>query len=137
MQTQTRTEGYQDSIKATFQLFLWTFAWGATLALAKFGPESLWDSDTMSWAAVALNVGIGIGWIVAHARYLRAIDELQRKIMQDALAITLGVTWVAGFAYIVADSADLISYNADAGSLAILMSVIYVVATAAGHLRYR
>lgn len=138
MQTHNQTGGHQDSIKATARLALWTFAWVATLALARFGPTSLWDSQPVaSWAAVATNLVVGIGWIVAHARYLRGIDELQRKIMQDALAVTLGVGWVGGFANVVADTADLIAYDVDAGVFPALLGVVYLVATLVGNVRYR
>lgn len=137
MQAHTETGGYRDSNKATARLALWTLAWVATFALASFGPEHLWDSDVASWAAVAANLAVGIGWIVAHARYLRGIDELQRKIMQDALAVTLGVGWVSGFAYVVADAADLIAYDADIGVLTALLGVVYMIAIVVGTIRYR
>jgi hypothetical protein len=136
--TQDQTGGYQEAFKATGQLVLWTLAWVATLALAKFGPSHLWDSQPVaSWAAVATNLAVGIGWIVAHARFLRGIDELQRKIMQDALASTLGVGWVGGFAYVVADAADLIAYDADIGVFATLLAAVYMVVIVIGQLRYR
>lgn len=90
-----------------------------------------------TWAAVGANLGFGIGWIVAYARYLRGIDELQRKIVQDALAVTLGVGWVGGFAYVVADAADLISYDAGVGLFAALLGVVYLLAVIIGHLKYR
>ena len=138
MDTHNQTGGYQEAFKATGQLVLWTLAWVATLALAKFGPIYLWDSQpAASWAAVALNFAVGIGWIVSHARFLRGIDELQRKINQDALAVTLGVGWVGGFAYVVADAADLITYDADIGGFAALLAVVYMIAILVGHLRYR
>ncbi len=132
-----QTGGQEVAIKRTAQLALWTLAWGLTLALARFGPELVWDSrPALSWGAIALNLAAGVGWIFAHARYLQGIDELQRKIMQDALAITLGVGWVVGFAYVVADSADLIARD-EVGLLSALMGVVYVIATFAGHIRYR
>ena len=138
MQAHNQTGGYQDVIKLTALLALWTFAWVATLALARFGPSHLWDSQpAASWAAVAINLAAGVGWIVAHARFLRGIDELQRKIMQDALAITLGVGWVAGFAYVVTDAADLIALDADIGVLTALLAVVYMIAIVGGNLRYR
>ena len=75
MQALNQTGGHRDETKATAGLALWTLAWVATLALARFGPSSLWDSQpAASWAAVAINLAVGIGWIVAHARYLQAID---------------------------------------------------------------
>ena len=137
MQALNLTSGNQDAIKGTARLALWTLAWVATLALAKFGPEHLWDSQAVSWAAIAINVAAGVGWIVAHASYLRGIDELQRKIMLDALAVTLGVGFVGGFAYVVADAADLISFDAEIGVLTALLSAVYMIAVAIGHIRYR
>src|SRR5690606_20108479 len=91
MQAQKQISGQPDAVRTTLGLAAWTLAWVVTVAVARFGPEYLWDSKAASWAAVAVNVAAGIGWIVAHARYLRGIDELQRKIMQDALVVTLGV----------------------------------------------
>jgi hypothetical protein len=133
-----QTGSYQNEIKSTAQLALWTFAWVATLAVAQFGPRHLWDDqEVVSWVAVVINLAVGVGWIVAHARFLRSIDELQRKIMQDALAVTLGVGWVAGFAYVVADAAELVAFDADLGVFSALLGVVYVIAIVGGNLRYR
>lgn len=137
MQTDDQTARHQEAAKSTARLALWTLAWVMSLAVARFGPTQLWESERASWAAVITNLAVGVGWIVAHARYLRAIDELQRKIAQDALAITLGVGWVAGFAYVVADAADLIARDVGVGLFAALLGVVYMVAVAAGHYRYR
>jgi hypothetical protein len=57
--------------------------------------------------------------------------------MQDALAVTLGVGWVSGFAYVVADGADLIAHVANIGVLPALLAVVYIIAIVGGHLRYR
>lgn len=137
MQANTRGSGDLAAIRVSAQLALWTLVWVATLALARFGPGSLWESQPASWAAVAANLAVGIGWIVAHARYLRGIDELQRKINLDALAVTLGVGFVGGFAYVVADAADLLAFDAGLGAFSMLLAVVYMLAILAGHLRYR
>jgi hypothetical protein len=138
VQADNQTGGYQVAFRATGQLALWTLAWVATLALTSFGPSHLWDSQPVaSWAAVATNLAVGIGWIVAHARLLRRIDELQRKIMQDALAVTLGVGWIGGFAYVVADAADLIAFDADIGAFTTLLAAVYMITIVVGQLRYR
>ena len=138
MHAHNQTGGDQALIKPLALLALWTLTWTATLALARFGPGLLWDSQPVaSWAAVATNLAAGIGWIVAHARFLRGIDELQRKIMQDALAVTLGVGWVAGFAYVVADAADLIAHDPEIGVFPTLLGVVYMIAIVVGHHRYR
>ena len=139
MQAHNETGGYRDSIKTTARLVLWTLAWVATLALARFGPGLLWDSQqpVASWAAVAANLVVGIGWIVAFTRFLRGLDELQRKIMQDALAVTLGVGWVGGFAYVVADAAGLVADDVDIAVFPALLGVVYMIAFVVGKIRYR
>ncbi len=138
MQAHIQTSGSSAEIRNSVQLAAWTLAWLASLAVARFGPSLLWDSQPVaSWIAIAANIAVGIGWIVAHARFLRGVDELQRKIMQDALAVTLGVVWVGGFAYVVAVAADLIAFDANIGMFPVVLGVVYVIAIVAGHLRYR
>ncbi|MEV4539853.1 hypothetical protein AB0J82_39385 [Asanoa sp. NPDC049518] len=128
-----------NELKATARLAIWTLAWAATLALAKFGPRHVWDppQQAATWAAIAVNVAVGVGWIVAFTRFLRALDELQRKIMQDALAAALGVGWVLWFAYVVADQADLAAAEVDVAVLPVVVGVVFVVALAVGKIRYR
>ncbi|WP_055470524.1 hypothetical protein [Streptomyces pathocidini] len=128
-----------NEIKASARLVFWTLAWVATLALAKFGPQLLWDPPqrVASWAAVAVNLAVGVGWIVAFTRFLHALDELQRKIMQDTLAVTLGVGWVVGFSYVVANTAGLVARDVDIAALPVLMGVVFVIAFFVGKIRYR
>lgn len=138
MQAPEETAGYRAQNRTTFQLALWTLAWLATLAAARLGPELVWDAQPVaSWAAVVVNLLVGIAWIVAFARYLRAVDDLWRKISQDALAATLGVGWVAGFAFFVADAAGLITAQLNIGLFPALLGVIYMTAVLIGWLRYR
>ena len=138
MQAHNETAGHRDLIN-TARFALWTLAWVVTLALAKFSPGLWWDArqQVASWAAVAANLVVGIGWIVAFTRFLRGLDELQRKILQDALAITLGVGWVGGFAYVVADAAGLVAYDVNVAVLPALMGVVYMIAFVVGRIRYR
>ncbi|MFG2758027.1 hypothetical protein [Streptomyces wuyuanensis] len=129
----------QNEIKASARLVLWTLAWVGTLALAKFGPQLLWEPSqrVASWATVAVNLAVGVGWIVAFTRFLRALDELQRKIMQNALAVTLGVGWVVGFSYVVANAADLVARDVEIAALPALMGIVFVIAFVVGKIRYR
>ena len=132
-QTQPRTQR-----GTVLPLAIWTIAWVASLALAKFGSSGLWDSNpVLSWIAIAANVAVGIGWIVAHARYLRGVDDLQRKILMDALAIALGAGLVGGLAFSVANGAGLVSFDSDIAFVSILMGVVYIITVAVGTLRYR
>jgi tRNA A37 threonylcarbamoyltransferase TsaD len=41
------------------------------------------------------------------------VDELQREIMLDAIAVALGVGLVGGFSYAAASSANLLAFDAN------------------------
>lgn len=128
----------REANRTSAQLALWTLAWLGSLAAARFGPELLWGGHpAASWIAVAVNVLAGIAWIVAYARYLRAQDDLWRKINQDALAVTLGAGFVLGFGYVVAEAAGLIGHDLNIALVPVLLAVVYLIAVLAGWLRYR
>lgn len=139
MEAQNQAAGYRDSTRAAARLVLWTFAWVATVAVARFGPELAWGPEraAASGAAVAANVLVGAGWIVAFARFLRALDDLWRRITQDALAAALGVGWVTAFAYVTADAAGLVGLDVGVALFAVLLGAVYTVAVVVGWIRYR
>lgn len=78
-----------------------------------------------------------MGWIVAHARYLRSLDELQRKIQVDAVAVALGAGLVGGFGYAAADLAGLVLIDPSIALFTAVVAVVYVVTIDVGNLRYR
>ncbi|WP_347404352.1 hypothetical protein [Micromonospora sp. WMMD961] len=134
------TTKYRDSNRAAVRLALWTLAWVVSLAAARFGPELLREaqrSPMASWILVGVNALVGAAWIVAFASFLRAIDDLWRKVMQDSLAVTLGVGWVVGFAYVAADAARLITHDLNIALFPLLLGVVYVVTSVIGWIRYR
>lgn len=139
MQEQNHADDYRKrTTKNAARLGMWTVPWVVTMALATFGPELLWDSNPVaSWTAILGNLAIGIGMINAHRRFIQDQDELQRKIVLEAMAVTLGVGVVAGLAYANVDTADLIASDAEIGFLILLMGVVYMVATFVGMKRFR
>jgi predicted membrane channel-forming protein YqfA (hemolysin III family) len=125
-------------IRNTAGLAAWTAAWVATLALASFGPAALWsDEPAPTLLAIAFNVLVGIGMLLAHKRYLEALDELQRTIQLQAMAWSLGVGLVGGMALALLTRFDLLAFEAEIAHLVILQALVYVVATVGGMLRYR
>jgi len=128
----------QRAFKDVVPLALGTLVWLATLALARFGPEFLWDFNPVaSWIAVAVNLVAAVGWIVIHARYLRRVDDLQRKILLDAMAVALGVGLAGGFTLAAAESAKLLAFDVNVALVSALMGVVYAVASVVGTVRYR
>lgn len=112
----------------TIRLAQWTGAWLATVALAVFGAEFLWDGNvTLSVLAIALQVAVGAGMIVANKRHLLNLDELQQRIQLEAMGITLGVTLIVGIAYSSLDIVNVIAGDAEISFLVMLMGITYLV----------
>ena len=79
------------------RLRYWTIAWVVSMALAAFGPKLIWNFDTLLTSlGVLINLGVGLGMIVATKRYLHGLDEMQQRIFLDAAVLTLGVGLVIG-----------------------------------------
>jgi hypothetical protein len=131
--------GYQARIRTNvIRLFRWNGAWGAATALMVFGPKFLWNRALVfTLLAVGLDVAVGVGMILANKNYLAELDELQRKVQLNSMAITLGVAVVAGVPFSVLDAYHVIPFHADVAYLLILMSLAFAVSNLYGTRRYR
>lgn len=124
--------------KNTRRLAYWTAAWTLSMALATFGPKFIWQGDTLlTVLAILLNLGLGIGMIVANKRHLKGLDELQQKIQLEAMALALGVGLVGGLSYSLLDITNLISADAEISHLVILMALTYMAGIFSGQVRYK
>lgn len=126
------------TIKSSIRLMGWTIAWTATMAVTAFGPRILWDFDTLlTIITVLINLGIGFGMILAHKRNLEELDELQRKIQLEAMALSLGVGLVVGLSYELLEDVHLISFQPEIPHVIILMGLTYMAGIIIGRRRYR
>lgn len=120
------------------QLALWTFLWTASMALAAFGPKFLWDGNTaLTLAAVLLNAILGVAMILMNIKHLNALDELQKKIQLEAMALALGVGVIGGLNYSLFDTTNLIAADAEISFLVIVISITYMAGMLIGQKRYR
>ena len=124
-------------IRHTVSLAAWTAAWAASLALAAFAPGTAWNEQSIATVlAIAFNVLIGIGMLIANKRHLQALDELQRTIQLQAMAWTLGAGLVAGMAWTLLDRYGLVAFEASIAHLVIFMSLVYVTGIVVATRRY-
>lgn len=122
----------------TQRLAVWTAAWLVTMAIATFGPTFIWDSNkVLSGIAIAVNLAVGAGMILANKRHLLGLDEMQQRVHLEAMGITLGVGLVAGLGYSLLDITNVIPVDAEISFLIILMSLTYLTAVATGLRRRR
>jgi hypothetical protein len=127
-----------NSNKNATRLKVWTAAWVLTSAIAAFGPKLAWDFATLpTIGAQLLNLGTGIGMIVATRRHVLGLDEMQQKIFLQAGALTLGVGLVCGLSYELLEDVRLISFEPQISHLVMLMCLTFLAGTVAGYWRYR
>ena len=124
--------------KNTLRLFFWTVAWVLATAGVTFGSKNLWNFNTwLTIIAVLIHIGLGLGMIRVFKQYLLGLDELQRKIQLDAMALSLGIGLVLGCSYELLEDIKLIPFEPEIPHLLILMSLTYVVGTVLGHRKYQ
>jgi len=115
----------------------WTWSWVATLALATFGPQFIWDDhQQLTILFVGLNFANGIAMVIANRHFFNSLDELQRKIQLEALGITLGLTVIIGITYSLLDTTNLIGADAEIGFLVGIIGIVYMVSTLIIRKRY-
>ena len=138
-QSNAMDSGYESRIRtSTIRLAQWTGAWLAATALMAFGPKFLWNKALVfTLLVVGLDVAVGVGMILANKKYLEELDELQRKVHLNALAIAVGVALIAGIPYSMMDAYDVFPFKADISHLVILMSLTCFVSYLYGARRYR
>ncbi len=137
-QTPVSNDWAQNQHQNTRHLAYWTLAWLVTTATAAFGPRKIWDFATVpTMLAVAVNLGVGFGMIVAIRRHLQGLDELHRKIFLDATALSMSVGLVVGLAYELLEDIKLISYQPEISHVVMLMSVTFMVGMISGHRKYQ
>ena len=121
----------------TIRIVLWMLAWTVTLVLADKAELYEWySSATASILAITFNAAIGLGLIVTFIRYIRELDELQRKIQLDSLALAVGAGFVGGSSLSLLQTAKLVS-DAEISDITLLMVLIYVAGVIVGQIRYR
>ena len=125
------------NLRNTRNLALWTFLWLVSLALATFGPQFLWpEMFLFSILVWTTNLLCGIGMILANRRYINGLDELQKKIQLESMAIALGVAVVGGLSYSLLDTTNLIAGDAEIAVICVLISLTYFGGIMIGQKRY-
>jgi hypothetical protein len=110
------------------QLFKWTSSWVLSLAVVAFAPKFVWDfAPTYTLIAIALNLFFGYKMIMANKHHLDAMDELQRRIHMNAMAISLGISMVFGAIYGLLEAVRIISFSPNPSGILFVMGITYMV----------
>jgi hypothetical protein len=108
------------------------------MAITAFAPKYLWDYNTLlTLFSVVVHLGFGYGMLMANKRHLDGLDEMQRKILFDAMALSLGVGLVVGLSYDLFENIKLITFEPEIAHLVIIMCLTYLVGVISGHRKYQ
>lgn len=136
---QSVTNEYKDRLeKNTKRLKGWTVAWVVSMAITAFAPRFMWDFNTLlTVISVFINLAIGVGMLLANRVYLRGLDEMQQRIMFDAMGLSLGVGLVVGLSYELLEDIKLISFQPEIGHLVVIMCLTYLGGIISGNRKYQ
>lgn len=136
--THTKPEKLQQRMKRSAkQLMIWTFGWVISLAVVAFGPKFIWDfGTTFSLIAIFVNLLFGYKMIIANKNHLMDMDEMQRKIQFNAMAISLGVSMVFGALYGLLEAIKIIEHSPNPSNILFVMGISYGIGIFVSHRKY-
>jgi hypothetical protein len=133
------TSAYKNrNCENTRNLRNWTIAWVLSLAVAAFAPRFIWDFHT-SFTVIGIIISLifGFGMLLANRRYLRGLDEMQQRIMFDAMGLTLGVGLIIGSSYELLEDIKLIPFEPEISHLMIIMCLTYLGGIISGNRKFQ
>lgn len=111
--------------------------WMASLAIATFGPKFIWEPNKMlTIIVILLNLTIGCWWILSIVKYLRELDELMKRIHLESMAISLGITVIGGFGYLLLEIGNIID-SAEIPGVILITCMTYIISIGINLLRYK
>ena len=125
-------------MKNTKELRLWTLAWTLSMAIATFGPQFLWNVESIgTLLAIIVNLILGVRMILANRKFINSGDELQKKNYLESLGLTLGLAVIVGLSYSLLDQKNLISGDAEISVLVLFIGITYLVTMTINNRKYK
>ncbi|TQV65833.1 hypothetical protein FKG94_27905 [Exilibacterium tricleocarpae] len=126
-------------IKSSIGVTYWSLAMALAIVLgcaaAVFIPV---QKLLVGILALSIYLGISFGAITAHIRWLKALDEMQRKIQLESMAITLGALWIAFGSLLILNAAKIIYIDQlVVALLAVLAGLVWNLGILVGKLKLR
>lgn len=95
--------------KSSLRVAIWSVAWGGAVALGAASAIYLPAPKLLvGIAALIIYSGISLRTIRAYIRWLKVLDEMQRKIQLETMAMTLGALWMALGGLLILNAAEII-----------------------------
>jgi len=117
-------------------IMVWIIVWMATFVAVDKGAENDWfASGTISMLAVGINAVFGLLVITTYMKFLKELDEMQRKIQLSALALGMGVGLVGTVSYSLLVSGGHVA-QPDLAVIIMMLGAGYMAGLLIGRSRY-
>jgi hypothetical protein len=127
----------EKDIKNSKSIMLWAFLWAASLAGIKLISSYDWYTEIYVTILVfTIHSGLGIKMIIVYKKFFRELDEMERKIQLDALAMSVGVTVASFTSLSILAKADIIG-SVSPAHLIMIMMLTYSIGLIIGRVRYQ
>ena len=124
-------------IKNANRVNLLALLWAGTLAITSLSREYTWHSTMLFISIIfTLHTAIGVLMVFSFRKFLKELDDLERKIQLDALALSVGITIISFSSSSILSMVGIIE-KLDQSSLIMLMAATYMIGTVAGRIKYR
>lgn len=110
--------------------------WALSLALITFAfKKNLIESNLLIGLTFLLHTAIGIFMVLSFKHMLKELDEMEKKIQLDALALSVGTTIICFSSYSLLAKANILP-PLNSAYLIMLMALTYVAGIMIGRVRY-
>lgn len=123
-------------LKNANRVNLLALLWAATLMLSTYLTEGEQLNGVILTIVFSLHTLIGIAMLVSYRHFLIQLDEMERKVQLDALALSVGVTIICFSSYSILENGAIVP-PLNAAYLIALMALTYMVGIIKGRINYR
>ena len=107
-----------------------------TLFISSACSEYSWyDAALPITIAFLVHSAIGVAMVISFRRFLTELDEMERKIQLDALALSVGITVIIFSSYSILDKAGIVA-QLSPSYLIMIMGLTYMVGLIVGRIKY-
>ncbi len=123
-------------LKNANRVNLLALLWAATLMLSTYLTKGEQLNSVILAIVFSLHTLIGIAMLVSYRHFLIQLDEMERKVQLEALALSVGVTIISFSSYSIIENGAIVP-PLNAAYLIALMALTYMVGIIKGRINYR
>ncbi|GIU15065.1 MULTISPECIES: hypothetical protein [unclassified Shewanella] len=124
-------------LKNANRVNLFALLWALTLLISTYLSENeLLGSGLLLTLAFCIHTFIGIAMLMSYRHFLVQLDEMERKVQLDALALSVGVAIISFSSYSILQNSAIVP-PLNAAYLIALIALTYMVGIIKGRISYR